>query len=238
MTCLSLSNPEVFHRVYFSPKQSGFSLIEMAIVLVILGFILGGVVTGLSSQREIQKNKNIQNQLEEIRNAVIGYVQINGRLPCPASLTSKGGSVSTPAGVCTGGNSMVPYADLGIRGALSEGPDPVLIDSWLQPIRYRVTSVLAGSWFYTSIPGTIGLTANPPPDFSICRTVPCPPAPSPNILATNIVAVFFSTGDPLIPSVNITATTEFRSDAPSSTFDDTVIWLSQPELVYALSKAR
>ncbi len=215
-------------------KQSGFSLIEMAIVLVILGFILGGVVTGLSSQREVQKRRDVTTQLEEIRNAVIGFAQIHNRLPCPASPTSQGRSVPSTAGACTGNNSLVPYAELGIRGAT---PNGVLLDTWLQPVRYRVTSV--NSWFYTT--QAIGLTGNPVPNLNVCRIVPCPAPSSPDILATRLVAVFIATGDPLSPSSNTAltpATTDFRSSEPTAAFDDTVIWLSQPELVFALSKNR
>jgi len=219
-----------------SIKQSGFSLIEMAIVLVILGFIMGGVVGGLSSQREVQKRNDVNKQLEEIRSAVIGFAQINNRLPCPASPISRGQSVPQGAGACTGNNSFVPYVDLGIQGA---APNGVLLDTWLEPIRYRVTSSPANLWFYTT--GIIGFQNNPAPNLNVCRTVPCPAPTSPDILATNVVAVFFSTGDPLSPSVNTAATattTDYRSTEPTAAFDDTLIWLSQPELVYALSKTR
>jgi prepilin-type N-terminal cleavage/methylation domain-containing protein len=213
-----------------SKHQSGFSLIEMAIVLVILGFILGGVVTGLSSQREVQKRSDTKKQLEEIRNAVIGFAQINNRLPCPASLTSSGRSVPTTSGPCTPGvnNRFVPYADLGIQGNVVGG---VLVDTWLQPVQYRVTT--SGAWSTTPI-STSFITTN----FRVCLDPSDAACPAAKVLASDLVAVFFSTGDSLSPSVNNAATNIFWSDVPTTTFDDTLIWLSQPELVYALSKTR
>lgn len=217
-------------KKYVSKKQSGFSLIEMAIVLVILGFVLGGIVNGLSSQRTVQKRNDAQRQLEEIRNAVIGFAQSNNRLPCPASSTSQGHSVPIASGPCTPGpdNIYVPYADLGIQGAIVNGR---LADTWLQPVQYRLTA--SGTWSITPINfASIATT------FRVCSNPSVVACPAPNILASDLVAVFFSTGDPLSPSVNAAATTIFWSDVPTTTFDDTVIWLSQPELVYALSKTR
>ena len=215
-------------KITLPTKQSGFSLIEMAVVLVILGFILGGVVSGLSSQREVQKSNDAQRQLEEIRNAIIGFVQINNRLPCPASLTSQGASVTVTGGTCTNPNTSiyVPYADLGIQGAVVNG---VLVDPWLQGVNYRLTTV--GNWAVGPIPFTTTAT-----NFRVCSIAACP---ANTVLANNVIAVLFSTGDPLSGSVNLTAgTNNFLSTTPSSTFDDTLIWLSQPELVYAISKTR
>ncbi len=229
MIRLSLSNPEYPRRVLVPPKQSGFSLIEMAVVLVILGFVLGGVIGPLSTQRDIQKRSETNKQLEEIRNALIGYVQINGRLPCPASAASAG-RPEPVSGACTGANSFVPYADLGIRGSISGG---VLIDSWQQPVRYRVTAV--NSWFYSTTT-SIGFSPLPPfPDFRICSVLPCTAA---SITSTEVVFVLFSTGDTDSVSVNTGATTDFLNNTPSASFDDLVIWVSRPELLFAISKAR
>jgi prepilin-type N-terminal cleavage/methylation domain-containing protein len=229
MMRLSLSNPEYFRGLHVSSKQSGFSLIEMAVVLVILGFILGGVIGPLSTQRDLQKRNETQKQLEEIRNALIGYVQINGRLPCPASSTSSG-RADPVSGACNTAYSFVPYADLGIRGSISGG---VLIDSWQQPVRYRVTSV--NSWFYTTTT-SIGFSPLPPlPDFRICAALPCTAA---SITSTEVVYILFSTGDTDSASVNSGATTDFLNNIPSASFDDLVVWTSRPELLFAISKTR
>ena len=64
--------------------QSGFSLVELTIVLVIVALLSGGLMFGLSGQRDQIQNKEARQQLETIREALIGYAMANGRLPCPA----------------------------------------------------------------------------------------------------------------------------------------------------------
>ena len=63
--------------------QNGFTLLEMAIVLVVLGLILGGILMPLSTQMEKQDRDETQRILEDIRDALIGFAMTNGRLPCP-----------------------------------------------------------------------------------------------------------------------------------------------------------
>jgi len=230
MTHLSLLSPK-----QSTQKQSGFSLIEMAIVLVILGFILGGILGPLSTQREVQKRNEAEQQLKEIREALLGFVQIKGRLPCPASLISDGrevvttGNCSTPTAT---DNIFVPYVDLGIRGSIISGE---LVDPWQQPVVYRLTSV--STWAYAK---QINLTNNTAANFQICTITTCTPATS--ILAAGVVVVLFTKGPDLV-STNTASATDFVSDPPpqptiTTAYDDRVLWISQPELIFALSKTR
>lgn len=64
-------------------KTAGFTLVEMAVVLVIVGLLLGGLLVPLSTQMENDRRKESAATLEAIREALIGYAVINGRLPCP-----------------------------------------------------------------------------------------------------------------------------------------------------------
>jgi prepilin-type N-terminal cleavage/methylation domain-containing protein len=61
-------------------RQSGFTLVEIAIVLVIIGLLLGGVLKGqeLITQAKI---KNIANDLNGMTAAVYGYQDRYKRLP-------------------------------------------------------------------------------------------------------------------------------------------------------------
>ena len=53
-------------------KQTGFTLVEIAIVLVIVGLLLGGVLKG-QAMIENAKIKNLRNDFEGITAAVYGY---------------------------------------------------------------------------------------------------------------------------------------------------------------------
>ncbi|HUW25479.1 MAG TPA: prepilin-type N-terminal cleavage/methylation domain-containing protein [Gallionella sp.] len=64
--------------------QPGFTLVEMAIVLAIVGLLLGGLIPTLSAQMESQRINETRKQLDEIQQALMGFAIINGRLPCPA----------------------------------------------------------------------------------------------------------------------------------------------------------
>lgn len=82
--------------------QAGFSLIELSLVLVIVALLSGGLMFGLSGQFEQAQNKEVQLQLDTLREALLGFAMINGRLPCPADPTQSsdiGGGESLQA--CT-----------------------------------------------------------------------------------------------------------------------------------------
>ncbi len=121
--------------------SSGFTLMELAVVLVIVALLIGGMLVPLSAQNDIRYVTETQKTLNDIRDALIGYAAANGRLPCPASASSSG--VEEPAGggncdLSTAGNSyggFVPAVTLGIGPTNSNG---YAIDAWGNPIRYAV----------------------------------------------------------------------------------------------------
>jgi len=70
--------------------KNGFTLVEMAIVLVLMGLILGTGLMLLSAQQDQRRIADNTAKLDEVREALIGFAVANGRLPCPASSTSNG----------------------------------------------------------------------------------------------------------------------------------------------------
>jgi len=118
----------------FSP---GFTLIEMAMVLVIVGIIISIVATVLPSLIKSSKIKKARSILEEVDYAIQGYVTANGRLPFADNGTTGEEDSATPTYF---GN--LPYVTLG----LSSGDD-----AWGNRLKYGVNKDLT-----TTNAGTLG----------------------------------------------------------------------------------
>ncbi len=65
------------------PRANGFTLIEVTMVMVILGLLLGGLLVPLSTQLENNHRRETREQLERVHEALIGYALVHGHLPCP-----------------------------------------------------------------------------------------------------------------------------------------------------------
>ena len=237
--------------------QQGFTLVEMAIVLMIVGLLLGGMLVPLSAQMEQRNVTDTRKQLDEIQQALIGYAIINGRLPCPASATSNGSESPVGGGDCVSPNfynGFVPAATLGLSGTDSSG---FVVDSWGNRIHYAVTA-----WSKTTSPtfnnvfttangmSTTGIS-NLSPNLLVCSSATATgfngsSCGTNNALTSSpgVPVVIYSTGkngayggtgadEAANPNPNSTASNNqtFISHTPTPDFDDLVIWLSPNILV-------
>ena len=66
-------------------SQKGFSLIELAVVLTVIGITMGSLMAMLGPYLESAKYDTTQERLEKIASALAVYAQNNYRLPCPAN---------------------------------------------------------------------------------------------------------------------------------------------------------
>lgn len=147
----------------------GFTLVELAIVILIMGLVLGGLAMPLAVQRENARIRDGQTQLEAVRDAVEGFALVNGYLPCPATPASNG--VASPSGGgCAEQHGFVPATTLDIGGV--RNGDNLLLDPWGSPLRYSVTDSDAdsnGNWDFTT-PGAMPAVTMPllQPDLVVC----------------------------------------------------------------------
>src|SRR5580658_4568769 len=69
-----------FRRGEMNRKQSGFTLVEIAIVLVIIGLLLGGILKGQEMINQA-KIKNVVSDFNGIASALYGYSDRYRQLP-------------------------------------------------------------------------------------------------------------------------------------------------------------
>ncbi|HQT04903.1 MAG TPA: type II secretion system protein [Thiotrichales bacterium] len=108
----------------------GFTLVEMAVALVVIGFLIAGGMNLMGASSDVSRYKKTQSLLEEAKEAVEGYYSINLKLPCPdTNFPPDGVSDLQANGVCVGARGFLPFVTLGVGG---EG------DAWGQPFKYMV----------------------------------------------------------------------------------------------------
>ena len=201
------TRPEVWR------KTSGFSLVEMAIVLAIVGLLLAGLLPSITGQIEQQRRNETRKLLDEIKDALTGYAIINGKLPCPATIVP-GEADNT----CTSPTSdhFLPWKTLGV-------PET---DPWGGKWLYRVEPAFA-----SSVPFTLTTTSSPTLDLQVRDSA------GNRITTANErpLTVIYSTGPNRTPdgqnaSFETTSNATYQSDTPSQSFDDITIWISRPQL--------
>jgi len=179
----------------FPDLEQGFSLIEMAMVLVIIGLLLGGVLVAVSQTIENARRATARAQLREVETALYGYAQAYGRLPCPATHNSNGLESPVTGGPCTNAHGFVPSVTLNLNGAVNG--DVLLLDPWQNPLRYSVASTSSpSSPLFTNTGEIQAFFASGTPlaalnMLKVCSTSPCTAA---NEQATLLPAIVFSMG--------------------------------------------
>jgi prepilin-type N-terminal cleavage/methylation domain-containing protein len=119
--------------------NAGFTLMELAIVLMIIGTLMSGVLVAVGQSMRNTRITDAKAQLREIEEALYGYAQAYGRLPCPATNVSDGLSSTVTndiTGDCTHWHGFVPISTLGLYGPVNT--DGLLMDPWQNPVRYSV----------------------------------------------------------------------------------------------------
>lgn len=241
--------------------QPGFTLLELAMVLFIITLILGAVLTPLSTRMEAEERSKTIEQLKEIRNSLVGYVMVNGHLPCPDCLNSAGSCNSAALNVNDGiedgvdsgigvspraGNNFdscatpegnLPWATLGVDQ----------FDAWGNRFVYRVTDEFANddSDSCTTTPA-VGVS------FHMCSTgnINIEDGAG-NTVASGIAALVISYGKNIDEPGNPSSTSEIENQDDDNTFiqkeyttgdgndqfDDLLIWMPANLLIYRMVQA-
>lgn len=232
---------------------------EMAIVMLIVALLLGGMMLPLSAQQDLRNNAETQKAMVEARDALLGFAVANDRLPCPASATSNGVESPSGGGACTDPHGgFLPAVTLGLSVVDASGYG---LDGWgsssSNRIRYGVTT--SNSNAFTSVSGmkTITMTTLAP-DLKVCNSganVVSPGTSSAtcstgNFLALDAVAVIYSLGKNAAtggngaseshnpnPTNTIAADPAYVNAEQGSDFDDQIVWLSKNTLFHQMISA-
>jgi prepilin-type N-terminal cleavage/methylation domain-containing protein len=110
-----------------------FTLIELLVVMVVVALVAAGLAMPLAAQVEMRRMAETRRLLEEAREALLGYAAAHGRLPCPATIASRGEESFATGGDATNGqcesfhDGFLPAATLGLGPLDHEG---FLRDAW------------------------------------------------------------------------------------------------------------
>lgn len=196
-------------------RQRGFTLVELAISMVILGLVLTGFALALSQQVQQRQLSDTRTALLQANAAVVAFVVANARLPCPAVAGSNGQESMVGIGQCTAAAGFLPAVSLGLpnldgNGLLNDGwadgstHDNAGVLDYPRAIRYSV-ALLAGNALTTPSLGgaaraTVGATLAANNGLFVCRSSAGIVAAgnrcggNANALGLNVVAVIWSQG--------------------------------------------
>lgn len=143
------------HAFLCRSRVKGFTLLEMSVVLVIIGVVIGmGTATYLASVEK--KAEDItRERIYAVQKALYVYAKGLYRLPCPASLTQAvdtanfGVEAATP-GTCTGGTPAANFStSLVVQGGVPTKTlslsDDYAFDGWGRRITYTVDKAYTAS---------------------------------------------------------------------------------------------
>jgi prepilin-type N-terminal cleavage/methylation domain-containing protein len=204
-------------------RQAGFTIIELAIALTIVAFIVGGLAVPISTRIAEQQYTDTQANIDRAVETLVGFAINNRRLPCPdvnmaaaAAADNRDGLEDTQlnaAGAITGcavgtlgtqsavdGASWgdIPWRSLGLQ-------PPNNADAWNNRLRYAVFTPLTTQ------------AIAPPPAVGLRCATGVDAAAIPATIAVGLGNLFCQTQRPFTPATSnagITAALDIRCANP------------------------
>lgn len=226
-------------------NSKGFSLLELAVSLVIVGLLAGGGGLLFGTWGEAKRRADTREYMEEVRRAIITFARVNQRLPYPDAPPNTNFPSAKLDGIEDIGRAFgfVPYVTLGVR------PN----DAWGRRLKYHVSLKVAGANSASSDP-VVRLQAFKNNCYNLIFNLGSPYVikvrdwessqefPVPVVLASggwrDSDGVAINTGDPTFDRLgtyrNDGDTETFVSSPPTGTFDDLIVYLDRGNLYNAM----
>jgi prepilin-type N-terminal cleavage/methylation domain-containing protein len=230
------------HHFTRCTRESGFTLIELAISMLIIGLLAAVLLTPITTQVTQSRIAQAKTDLDQINEALIGFAlaQTKPRLPCPD--TDGDGSediASCPSASNQTTEGNVPWVTLNVPAT----------DPWGQRYRYRVnnayTDAVVGFNLTTAPTGVACTPAGAATGFiKVCADSACT-----STLANGVPAVMYSRGpngqaaptsaDELENTDNdCFFVSRTYSSVTGNEFDDLVVWVSPSILMSRMVTAQ
>jgi prepilin-type N-terminal cleavage/methylation domain-containing protein len=123
----------------------GFTLVEMAVVLVIISFLLSAGLKTASSVLSTSASSSTTSNMNVIKQSLVSYLRSNGKLPCPDISASPTGISPASCNSNAQGYGVVPWVTLGLSRDIA-------LDGFSNFITYRVSNTVG-----IATPGTAGI---------------------------------------------------------------------------------
>lgn len=210
--------------MFISPiyNEKGFTLLELAMVMVIIGLLAGGGVSLMGMLSERKMRNEASEYLNDAKNSLINFAKIHGRLPWADS--DWDGDQDTGASVGT-----FPYLDLSFKPS----------DSYNRVLVYELNSNLGSSLPNSCSALRTGLSASSPlvvdsdgstSAFSVAAVlVSAGPKNADNAGPGNL-AVFDAVNSGGYSGDNTDGIPNYIRFPPNDTFDDLLVYISGYEL--------
>jgi prepilin-type N-terminal cleavage/methylation domain-containing protein len=228
-------------------RESGFTLVEMAMVLLVLGLLTRAAIVPLGSLLEHRHRADASAQLQEIKQAVFAHVIAYGALPCPVAparpiteypsenvVRQDTQNLTLFTESCRHSVGGVPATALGLSGVLSDSD--ALVDPWGREYVYAAS--------LTSHPtarvGVSRLTAS----IALCKRTYATGCPDSAVRADQLAFLILSLGSNPArmgsQGENQDGDEYFvlqpESHEPDAPFDDQLVWGTAADVMYWMLK--
>ncbi len=255
--------PYKFFSNSINPKAiSGFTLVEVTLVFLIVTILLGYTVGIYPAQHDVKQYETANEEMDSIIKYLIRFAQVDGRLPCPDSTVVAtdfdGEEDVNVTWDCDSDFAYLPGKTLGIQGRYDDMGR--LLDPWGKPYLYAVSDGAgANDDFIDRVNIKAQVFGNMVGDIHICDDSPaigdqivCPVGTKE--VMSRVAAVVISTGKDQANSTsniqaenldnfNVAATMDRifvyaqRSNQSGAEYDDLIRWLSTNLLLSKLVEA-